>query len=241
MKLYVNGDSHSAGAEAVNSYCFAEDDSRCSWLGRQAHPDNLAVSYGSLMADHYKAVFYCDAESASSNDRIFRTTRAFLEKNRPDLVVIGWATMEREEWLHNGTYYQVSAGGGDSVPAELRDRYKQWVIDQAYYETINNKYIQMHQRIFDFHNELADKNIPHLFFNTYSTFETLLHLEYLGAKPFDWHNCFIGPYDKNYTYYNWLKANGCRTVNPQSYHFGPAAHKKWAEYLLNEIKARCLL
>ncbi len=26
MILYVNGDSHSAGAEAVNDYCFAQDD-----------------------------------------------------------------------------------------------------------------------------------------------------------------------------------------------------------------------
>ena len=44
MILYVNGDSHTAGAEAVNPYAFAEDDPNLTHLGRLPHPDNLAVS-----------------------------------------------------------------------------------------------------------------------------------------------------------------------------------------------------
>jgi hypothetical protein len=44
MILYVNGDSHTAAAEAVNPHAFAEDDSALFYLGRAPHPENLAVS-----------------------------------------------------------------------------------------------------------------------------------------------------------------------------------------------------
>ena len=230
MLLYVNGDSHSAGAEAINYCCFAEDDRLYRELGRAPHPDNLKASYGSHLAQYLNADLVCEAESGGSNDRVIRTTREYLKNNQPDLIVIGWATLEREEWLHRDVYYQVSAGGIDLVPLELRDRYRQWVIDQADHETINNKYVAVHQKLFDFHNELVSKNIKHIFFNTYSHFAHIQHLEYLGAKPFDWQESFVHPYDPAYTYYNWAIANGCRTVKPESYHFGPDAHLKWADF-----------
>jgi hypothetical protein len=97
--LYVNGDSHSAGAEAINSFAFANDDPQYKYLGRVPHPDNLFVSYGNILAKNLSAELYCDAESDSSNDLIIRTTKHYLKNNRPDLIVIGWSTWEREEWL----------------------------------------------------------------------------------------------------------------------------------------------
>ena len=93
MLVYINGDSHSAGAEAVNPHCFAEDDYLYRGLGRRPHPDNLQVSYGCHLANMLGAVLHCDAESASSNSRIIRTTGQYLKNNpKPDLVVIGWST-----------------------------------------------------------------------------------------------------------------------------------------------------
>ena len=97
MILYVNGDSHTAGAEAANPHAFANDDPRYNYLGRLPHPDNLLVSFGNILAKNLSAELYCDAESASSNDRIIRTTRHYLRTNQPDLIVIGWSTWEREE------------------------------------------------------------------------------------------------------------------------------------------------
>ena len=111
MILYVNGDSHSAGAEAINSHCFAEDDPLFHALGRIPHPDNERVSYGCLLANALYAVLVCDAESGSSNDRIIRTTQEYLKTEKPDAVIIGWSTWEREEWLHDGQYWQINAGG----------------------------------------------------------------------------------------------------------------------------------
>jgi hypothetical protein len=60
--LYVNGDSHTAGAEAVNKHCFAEDDPQYKHLGRVPHPDNLLRSYGNVLAKNLSAELYCDAE-----------------------------------------------------------------------------------------------------------------------------------------------------------------------------------
>ena len=51
MKIYINGDSHTVAAEAVNPHAFAEDDPEIFDLGREPHPDNLAVSWGKQLAD----------------------------------------------------------------------------------------------------------------------------------------------------------------------------------------------
>ena len=96
MILYVNGDSHTAAAEAVNPHAFAEDDGALWNLGRVPHPDNLAVSWGKVLADKLDAEFVCDAESAASNTRIMRTTRQWLLDNptayKDVLVIIQWST-----------------------------------------------------------------------------------------------------------------------------------------------------
>jgi hypothetical protein len=133
MILYVNGDSHTAGAEAVNSHAFAEDDPALFYLGRAPHPDNLAVTWGKTLSLALRSGFRCDAESASSNARILRTTREWLAgggAGHPDqLVIIQWSTWEREEWLYNNTYYQVGASGMDHVPQELQEKYRNFVIE----------------------------------------------------------------------------------------------------------------
>ena len=42
MILYVNGDSHTAAAEAVNPHAWAMDDGELFYMGRAPHPANLA-------------------------------------------------------------------------------------------------------------------------------------------------------------------------------------------------------
>ena len=72
MIVYVNGDSHTAGAEAVNGCASADDDPKYKFLQKLPHPDNIRVSFGQLVADQLQAELYCDAESGCSNDRIIR-------------------------------------------------------------------------------------------------------------------------------------------------------------------------
>lgn len=222
MILYVNGDSHSAGAEAVNSHAFAEDDPLYWALGRKPHPDNERASYGCLIANELNAIFHCDAESASSNDRIIRTTREYLSEFTPDAIIIGWTSWEREEWLYDNTYWQINAAPhGHDWPKEIQDKHREWVLSVDY----NKKRLESHEKIWRFHNELKD--IPHLFFNAFSSFHN---------TPFvDWDDSYVHPYDDKYTFRNWLLSQGCKTVNQHSYHFGADAHRKWAQFLLPHL------
>ena len=235
--LYVNGDSHSAGAEAVNTHVFAEDDYLYRGLGRRPHPDNERASYGCELANSLGYILVCDAEGASSNSRILRTTQEYLKTNTPDLLIIGWSTWEREEWLHNDIYYQVTAGGTDNVPIELHTRYKEWVVAQGELSR-ENKMLAWHGIIYKFHRELSALNINHIFFNTYSNFSAIKDFRLKtenstteNAICFDWGDSYVGPYDQHLTYFDWLKNAGFSTANPSSYHFKANAHSAWANLL----------
>jgi hypothetical protein len=220
--LYVNGDSHSAGAEAVNNYCFAEDDPFYYALGRIPHPDNERASYGCNIANELFAILHCDAESASSNARIIRTTREYLKNNKPDIIIIGWSTWEREEWLHDGVYWQVNAGGvGLDWPDHVQEQYKEYVLNLNWLEKTKTAYEQIHA----FHTELLDLGIPHLFFNTYNDFHSL--------DPLDWHDSYVDPHNPDMTYWKWLTDQGFKSNS--SFHFRADAHRKWAEFLLSHL------
>ena len=172
MILYVNGDSHTAAAEAANPHAFAEDDGDLFYMGRAPHPANLAISWGKILSNALRSSFYCGAESASSNVRILRTTREWIEHtpvNQDLLVIIQWSTWEREEWLHNGNYYDVNAGGHDILPTELKDQYKDWVVQQNDDMRIF-KSAGLQEKIFKLHQELCDLKVKHLFFNALMPF-----------------------------------------------------------------------
>jgi hypothetical protein len=102
MILYTNGDSHTAAAECVNNHAFAEDDSQYWMMGRAPHPDNLEKSFSKLLSNRLSCGMVCAAESASSNDRIIRTSKQWIKKHEHELyrtlMVIQWSTWEREEW-----------------------------------------------------------------------------------------------------------------------------------------------
>jgi hypothetical protein len=225
MILYVNGDSHTAAAEAVNSHAFAEDDSTLRYLGRLPHPDNLAVSWGRTLADSAKAIFKCEAESASSNDRILRTARAWVDNNQQDwyrtLMMIQWSTWEREEWLHEGTYYQVNASGQDQVPQSLQEKYRNYILGIDWQARTQDA----HAEIWAFHQELTEKKIPHVFFNGNNDFSAITERK-------DWGTSYIGPYDPDQTFHDILTKNKHKTVAPNSYHFGKTAHSFWARFML---------
>ena len=172
MILYVNGDSHTAAAEAVNPYAFAEDDGQYFYMGRVAHPDNLSASWGKLLSLTLRAGFHCAAESASSNVRIIRTTREWLASrtsNNDVLVIIQWSTWEREEWLIDGTYYQINASGVDDIPASHQQQYKEYIAHIDWQKCTE----QAHEEIWKFHQELEKKKIKHIFFNGNNDFSKI--------------------------------------------------------------------
>lgn len=225
MILYVNGDSHTAAAEAVNSYAFAEDDPALFYMGRVPHPANLAVSWGRMLSQDLKASFHCSAESASSNHRILRTTKEWLAqpRNQDALLVIQWSTWEREEWQdEDGTYFQVNASGTDDVPDSMKLRYQNFVIDVDWRACTQ----RWHDQIWEFHQELEQQGIPHIFFNGNTHFESI-------QNRHNWGSAYIDPYSAQGTYHAILKQNNYHTVSPDSYHFGDDAHRFWANYVLH--------
>ena len=228
MILYVNGDSHTAAAEAVNSYSFAEDDPALFYMGRVPHPANIAISWGKLLGLSLRASFHCGAESASSNQRIIRTTREWLaqSRNQDVLVVVQWSTWEREEWLHNGTYYQVNASGIDDVPEELQQRYKEFVVGVDWHQCTEH----WHTEIWKFHKELESQGIPHIFFNGNTSFDRISI-----QNRYEWGTSYIDPYNRAGTYTSVLQTAGHQTVAPDSYHFGKEAHSFWANFVLQYI------
>ena len=236
MILYVNGDSHAAAAEAVNPHAFAMDDGDLFYMGRAPHPANLAVSWGKILSGTVKAAFKCDAESASSNQRIMRTTQQWLESTGYDareiLMIIQWSTWERQEWLIDGTYYQINASGVDDVPESHRDRYREFVANVDWQACVD----YWHDHVWRFHLDLVQRGIRHVFFNGNNHFASVPK-----SSRFDWGSCYIGPYDPAQTYDQWLKNHGHDTVAPSSWHFGREAHAAWARFMLQYVISNKLL
>jgi hypothetical protein len=228
MILYVNGDSHTAAAEAVTPYAFAEDDGQYFYMGRVAHPNNLQVSWGRLLSLTLQTGFHCAAESASSNARILRTTRAWLNEKPfvtdDVLTIIQWSTWEREEWLHNDTYYQVGSSGIDDVPQELQEKYRHYIIGTDW----KLKTQQAHDEIWAFHNELKQQGVRHIFFNGNNDFSTITDQK-------DWGTSYIGPYNPTMTYNSIIQSAGIQTVAPNSWHFGKDGHSFFHRFMLQYI------
>jgi hypothetical protein len=228
VRLYVNGDSHTAAAEAVNAHAFAEDDPLLNYLGRLPHPANLSASWGRKLADILKAGFTCGAESAASNTRIMRTTRQWLLDHptayRDSLIIIQWSTWERQEWLIDGTYFQVNASGVDVVPESHQRPYKEYIANIDYVKNM----VDAHEDIWNFHQDLNLLGVKHIFFNGNSSFQG-------WQSQKDWGTSYIKPYDAAGTYHGWLRNNGFETVSKGSWHFGKEAHSAWAAFVLQYI------
>lgn len=209
MVLYVNGDSHSAGTDA----------------------GGITNSYGQYLANILNMNLVCDAMPGGSNTRIIRTTREYLKNNKPELVVIGWTTWEREEWYSaDQNYYQVSASGFDKLPEYFHKRYKEWVIQASSPNFIELSEYRCHNEIYQLHCDLKLLNISHLFFNTYLYFQYTVDRNLL---KFDWGNNYVDPYQKSSTFYYWLTSQNYKPN--KKLHFGKDAQKAWADKLFQDL------
>ena len=232
MILYVNGDSHTAAAEAVNQHSWAMDDPELFYMGRAPHPANLAVSWGKLLSVPLRAGFHCEAQAGGSNARIMRVTRDWIKRNYPFkdrvLMIIQWSTWEREEWYNedDDIWYQVNASGADTVPEKWAQRYKEYVVDIDWKKARK----QAHDEIWAFHNELNDLAIPHIFFNGNTDFANIPE-----TKRNDWGASYMDPYKAEMTYNALIRAQGIETVAPNSWHFGKDGHSFWSRFMLQYI------
>ena len=182
------------------------------------------MSWSKLLSQTIKASLHCAAESASSNQRILRTTRAWLDNitaYNSVLLIIQWSTWEREEWVHNNTYLQVGASGTDHVPQDLQEKYRNFIIGTNW----ELKTQHAHEEIWQFHQELNDQKIRHVFFNGNNDFSKVTDQK-------DWGSNYVGPYDPKMTYNAIIQAQGIDTVAPNSWHFGRDGHSYFHRFML---------
>lgn len=222
MILYVNGDSHSAGHGTKNPAGMAYNDSKYFELGDAPHPDNLPYSYGYLVAQDLGLDLVCQAESGSSVERSIRMTKKFVyQTNQNVFVLIGFPSIEREEWHYKGQWFQINASGHNILPEGLQTRYKEWI---AKYDNDiwHRRALYLHDVIRDFHTWLDTRNIPHLFFNTEQSLSA-------NKTHYDFKDSYLGAYDNTLIYSHWLRAQG--HVPDEWSHFGVDGHRAWADFL----------
>jgi hypothetical protein len=214
MILYVNGDSHSLGTMM---------------------PGETGASFIEILARHLGCEIYNDAEAASSAQRIVRTSKNYISKQPIDdlFVVIGWGTWEREEWEHDGKFYNIMSGWFKHLPDALQQQYHVWE-SELNSDHVDSKSRYVHEQIFQLHLLFKQNNIPHLFFNCMYNFFSIS-----PAQEKDWDNCYIGPYHSDSSFYWWLTNRGFGS--DKWFHFGADAHRAWADRLIGYIKEQKLL
>ena len=218
MILYVNGDSNCYGTELST-------------------PDK---SWPKLLSATCSATLINQALPGASNSRIIRLTREFLKKNKDVknlFVIIATTTWEREEWLQNEIYYNISAGTSlTSLPEHMHARFKDWVVNQT--DTVRAYKSQYaHQQFYDLHLELKMQSIGHLFFHGINPF--MNGANYETFDKFDWEDYFIEPYNQNSCYYWYLKNQGFEPTS--GYHHNEQAQHHWADFIHRYLKEKKLL
>jgi hypothetical protein len=169
--------------------------------------------------------------SASSNNRIMRTTREWVStiQNQGEiLIIIQWSTWEREEWYDPGSkqYFQVNASGIDHVPQSWQERYRHYIMSIDW----EQKTQEAHDQIWAFHKELEAKGIKHIFFNGNNSFGGIKDKK-------DWGTSYVEPYDPKGTFSAKIESAGIQTVAPNSYHFGKDGHSFFNRFMLQYIIA----
>lgn len=228
MILYSGGDEHCAAAGAVVDAEIAADDHTYAYMGNAPHPDNIKESYSQHLASLIKCQLIVEAKPDANNQTILDNARAFVEANKHKqiFVLVGWSTWEREVWEFDNQQYPIQFALRDKLPHQLRAKYKKFV------ETVDVKAKTkvQHKMIWEFHEELLEANIPHLFFNTYDTYQNVRHKK--------WGDNYVAPYKKDETFWNNSINNNFKT-NANEKYFGyllkADAHHKWALQLLPHI------
>ena len=216
MRILVNGDSNMCGEELEDrSLGIAPQVAQI--LG--AELNNLSVS-------------------GSSNDRIYDSTMNYIRtRPKPDLVIIGWSEMCRVQWflddvIPSGEFVEINnlGVGKRQYPAEYDKRLERWhqVSNNIEFRTHLSYY--WHERIYNLHKLLQNRQINHLFFHAFHDFKI-----HFTQEQLDWSNCFMDPYDWDNTYVKWCANQGYQEITPGWYHYEPAGQHAWAEKLVKYI------
>ena len=220
MNIYFNGDSNTIGTEL-------------------SFPETEAFPY--VLSNLLNASFQNDALAGASNSRILRTTDQYLYKCKsaqefPDLIILGWSSMEREDWYYNSDYRSLNSFSlnMDDVLTHSPDRYNYWKENVKHNTQRRAMSRYFNNAIYNLHCELLDLKIPHLFFNALTSFSYDFNTnEDDTVYEFNWGKNFIDPYNQNACMVEWAKSNGY--LPTEWLHFNKDAHTDFANLLFNYI------
>jgi hypothetical protein len=179
--------------------------------------------------------FSCWAKNGASNYWIEHHLDYFLADTRwePDtMLFIGWTSFEREEWPWLYNNISVCGGPDFGMPEPMKARFNQWKtkLTGEYYREMTEFW---HDRIYDIHLKLQNRNIPHLFWTTYNNFKEITNQQ-------DWHGNFYKPYDPNGCMSKFFESNNLSANDGDPYHYGAEAQLAWATELSNHAKTNNL-
>lgn len=142
MILYINGDAHSAGAQAKVPYNVAEDDFDLWYLGAAPHPANQDVTYGARLANILKARLILDTETGGTVEKIIAGARKFIGSNKFKeqlIVIIGWpkltpevAEFHQELNTLNVLHVFFSINKHNQEPFLIPETYTNWLTEQGH-------------------------------------------------------------------------------------------------------------
>jgi hypothetical protein len=225
-KLWVNGDSHTAGSYS---------------------PQNVENPFAKQLAKNFGFDYENIALPGGSNHRIIRTTIEALPFLDPKetFILIGWSSWERTEWYWNHQWHAVCGDPGYSVPEFAKHRWQQHAIHhrQQFADPVSDhdlwgKSKEQEHAIYVFHTLLNNLGYKFLFF--------------LGcANNFRWESA-----DQTSSQLPWLQntwahnpymptgfSNFCLDKGHQKdllWHFGQEAHNDYAEFLTPILKTKLL-
>lgn len=180
------------------------------------------------------------AYPGASNDRIYNTTLENLNQ-KIDFVLIAWTEMSRLQWFTTAEghpyFYEINnlGIGRQPLPTEFTGRYNHWqkfMADSPEFRRALSLY--WHERIYNLHQLLNYRGIPHLFFNTFERF----HI-YQEEYQLNWSQRYIDPYERfepPITYVSWAQRNNYQEITPGQRHYEPKAALAWAELLMDHTR-----
>jgi hypothetical protein len=223
-KLWVNGDSHTAGSYS---------------------PSDVEEPFAKQLAQQFDLEYTNIALPGGSNQRIIRTTIEALPDLDPNetFILIGWSSWERTEWYWNNEWHAICEDPGYSVPEFARARWQQQIdhYRNQFTDKVSDHYMwtkskEQEHAIWVFHRLLNNLGYKFLFFlgcaTTFRWESTQKTASQLLWEPGTWAH---DPYQLT-GFGGFCEARGHE--KDSRWHYGPAAHNDYADHLSAQMKSK---
>lgn len=225
-KLWVNGDSHTAGTYGPKF-------------------DPLPSPFAKQIAEKFGMDYTNIALCGVSNHRIIRTTiEALPELNPTDTVIlIGWSSWERTEWYWDNQWYAICPDPGYSIPEFAKERWRQHnthhynqFTDKVSDHDLWTKSKEQEHAIWVFHKLLNNLGYKFLFFlGCANSFRWEGDQEQTSKLPWLPNTWAHDPYHPT-GFSDFCQAQGHKT--DEYWHYDQAAHDEYAAYLTTHVKSK---